>query len=151
MHNTDKALLHDLMEGEAAAAEDRLLQSLRTSVVSRKKLRSFKRLGLLAVFVLFGFAAMLNIPLNNPALDNNLVQDTVVPSVAPSLIYLPDRSIAVNYVRTRPNIEYLETRSIAVRIVSDAELEATFSKRAYAVLENETTGIQGFHLLDTAY
>ncbi len=56
--------------------------------------------------------------------------------------------VSLEYVSETAAVETIETVPLALTIVTDSELESTFSDRAYALSHDSEERITAFHLLD---
>ncbi len=70
-----------------------------------------------------------------------LVETRVVPQIR-------EPKVQIEYVQNSGNTRFIPTEPLGVTIVTDTELEHTFSDRAYALSHDQNNRITAFHLLD---
>ncbi|NKB33275.1 MAG: hypothetical protein GKR91_09265 [Pseudomonadales bacterium] len=147
MHNNQNNLISDLFDEDASLAESNLQQHMLRAVKRRKQVR---RLGRGSMALAIGVFAVL-IYLTQPTNDGISIEraaNSTAPESTPARFTVVSNAPHLDYVGASPRIDYVPTRSIGVTLVTDAELESTFSDQSYAFYRDDERQIRSFQLLD---
>ena len=141
MKNPAQHIYNEIMDDEAALAEDRMLGAMQGAVNRKKYTRTAIRVSAGTLVAVLGFWLILMIDHELPPIE------IVDQSESPVVVLISDGVPEIEIIETTSTyVQYLSTEGEAVQRIDDQDLERIFEDRAFAIVDMGNTDRSTFYL-----